>query len=63
MLPLTSTTFPGSKDQSVYLVEFYAPWYGTYAAAYAVLSDKALYPSTMLISDLWGMRCNTWCET
>ena len=26
VLPLTSTNFPTSKDQSVYLVEFYAPW-------------------------------------
>ncbi|KAL0050174.1 hypothetical protein WJX82_005825 [Trebouxia sp. C0006] len=28
VLPLTSTNFPSSKDQSVYLVEFYAPWCG-----------------------------------
>jgi len=27
VLPLTSTNFPTSKDQSVYLVEFYAPWW------------------------------------
>ena len=26
VVPLTSSSFPGSKDQSVYLVEFYAPW-------------------------------------
>lgn len=26
VLPLTATNFPTAKDQSVYLVEFYAPW-------------------------------------
>lgn len=27
VLAMTSHTFPKRKDQSVYLVEFYAPWY------------------------------------
>ena len=26
VVSLTSSSFPASKDQSVYLVEFYAPW-------------------------------------
>ena len=37
VLSLTSTSFPAKSDQSVYLIEFYAPWYGLHISALLTL--------------------------